>query len=165
MLSPQVMLVVAVAENGVIGHKGGLPWRIPEDLQRFKALTLGKPCIMGRKTWESLPRKPLPGRTNIVVTRDAGFRAEGVCRASDFEHALQIAAEGDPPEIAVIGGEKIFEAAVPRARRIYLTEVAGRPDGDAHMPPINRDEWRELLRESPRETGGVRYSFVILERR
>ena len=90
------LFVVAVAENGVIGNKGALPWRIPEDLKRFKALTLGKPCIMGRKTWDSLPKKPLPGRTNIVVTRDPAFRADGAEVAHSFEDALGIAARGSP---------------------------------------------------------------------
>jgi dihydrofolate reductase len=160
-----IALVVAVAENGIIGNKGALPWRIPEDLQRFKSLTLGKPCIMGRRTWESLPRRPLPGRTNIVVTRNGAFRAEGAQVAGDFEHALQIAAEDHPLEIAVIGGEKIFEAALPRAHRIYLTEVTGSPEGDVLMPKIDRAEWRELYRDGPHEKPGFRYSFVTLERR
>ncbi len=162
--SPPIGLFVAVAENRVIGNKGALPWRIPEDLKRFKALTIGKPCIMGRRTWESLPRKPLPGRTNIVVTRDAGFRAEGARCVNSFEIALEIAAEDDPTEIAIIGGEKVFEAALPRASRIYLTEVMDSPEGDVFMPRIDRAEWFELCREGPHETGGFRYSFVILER-
>jgi dihydrofolate reductase len=160
-----ITLVVAVAENGVIGNKGSLPWRIPEDLRRFKALTLGKPCIMGRKTWESLPRKPLPGRTNIVVTANVQFSAQGARRAHGFDHALEIAAEEHPEEIAVIGGEKIFEEALLRALRIHLTEVMGRPDGDAFLPVIDRADWREVARDGPYETAGLRYSFVTLERR
>lgn len=161
---PPITLVVAAAQNGVIGINGGLPWRIPDDLKRFKALTLGRPCIMGRKTWESLPRKPLPGRTNIVVTRDPEYRAPGAVTASSFERAIEIAAQENPSEIAVIGGENIFAAALPRAQRIYLTEVLCTPEGDAFMPPIDFAEWHETWRDSPREAGALRYSFVTLER-
>lgn len=160
-----ITLVVAVAENGVIGNKGSLPWHIPEDLRRFKALTLGKPCIMGRKTWESLPRKPLPGRSNIVVTADVQFSAQGARRAHCFDRALEIAAEEHPEEIAVIGGERIFEAALPRALRIHLTEVMGRPEGDAFLPVIDRADWCEVARDGPYEIAALHYSFVTLERR
>jgi dihydrofolate reductase len=159
-----ITLVVATAENRVIGINGRLPWQIPEDLKRFKSLTLGKPCIMGRKTWQSLPRQPLPGRTNIVVTRDADFRAPGALIASSFERAVEIAAQENPREIAVIGGENIFAAALPLAQRIYLTEVSSAPDGDAFMPEIDLVEWRETQRDGPHEAGGLRYSFVTLER-
>ena len=165
MTLPPITLVVAAAENGVIGINGRLPWQIPDDLKRFKALTLGKPCIMGRKTWDSLPRKPLPGRTNIVVTRNPEFCAPGALIASSFERAIEIAARENPPEIAVIGGENIFAAALPLARRIYLTEVSCAPDGDAFMPEISPAEWRQTSRDSPRETGALRYSFVTLERK
>jgi dihydrofolate reductase len=158
-------LVVAVAKNGVIGNKGALPWRIPEDLKRFKALTLGKPCIMGRKTWDSLPNKPLPGRTNIVVTRDFAFRDSGAEIAHSFEDALGIAARESPPEIMIIGGEAIFAASLPLAHRIELTEVMAAPEGDAFMPPFERTEWQETRREGPYEAGPLRYAFVSLERR
>lgn len=158
-------LVVAVAENGVIGHKGALPWRIPEDLKRFKAITLGKPCIMGRKTWESLPKKPLPSRTNIVVTRDHAFCAEGAEIAHSFDDALGIAARGTPEEIMIIGGEAIFRAALPLAQRIELTEVMAAPEGDAFMPPFDRTKWQEVAHEGPHEAGPLRYAFVTLERR
>jgi dihydrofolate reductase len=161
---PSIMLVVAAAENGVIGFNGRLPWQIPEDLKRFKALTLGKPCIMGRKTWQSLPRQPLPGRTNIVVTRDPDFCAPGALVASSFDHAIEIAAQENPQEIAVIGGENIFAAALPLAHRIELTEVSASPEGDAFMPEIDFTEWRETWRDAPRESGALRYSFVTLER-
>ena len=160
----RIVLVVAAAENRVIGHKGGLPWRIPEDLKRFKALTLGKPCIMGRKTWESLPIKPLPGRTNIVVTREPVFQAEGARLARDFATALRLAEQENPDEIAIIGGEQIFAVALPLAHRIYLTEVSGQPEGDAFMPNIKRSEWREISRDGPDEWRGTHYSFVTLER-
>jgi len=159
-----IALVVAASENGVIGAAGTLPWHIPEDLRRFKALTLGKPCIMGRKTWQSLPRKPLPGRTNIVVSRDPGFRAEGARLAADFESALRLAAQEHPAEIAVIGGEKIFAAALPYASRIYSTEIAGHIAGDAFMPPFDRSHWRETGRDGPHQSGSLHYSFVTLEK-
>jgi len=161
---PPITLVVAAAENGVIGINGGLPWQIPDDLKRFRTLTLGKPCIMGRKTWESLPRKPLPGRTNIVVTHDPEYRAPGALIASSFDRAIEIAAQENPSEIAVIGGENIFAAALPLAQRIYLTEVSCAPDGDAFMPEIDFTQWRETWRDTPREAGDLRYSFVTLER-
>jgi dihydrofolate reductase len=160
----RIALVVAAAENRVIGNKGELPWRIPDDLKRFKALTLGKPCIMGRKTWQSLPLKPLPGRTNIVVTRDADFRADGARLARDFATALRLSEQENPSEIAVIGGEQIFAAALPLAHCIHLTEVCGNPEGDAFMPHIDRDQWREISRDGPYGTGRTRYSFVTLER-
>jgi len=158
-------LVVALAENGVIGNKGALPWRIPDDLKRFKALTLGKPCIMGRKTWDSLPRRPLPGRTNIVVTRDHGFRADGAEIAHSFEEALRIAARGAPDEIMIIGGAAIFAAALPLAQRMELTEITAAPEGDAFMPRLDRAQWQETKREGPHEAGALRYVFVTLERR
>jgi dihydrofolate reductase len=158
---PRISIVVAVAENGVIGNRGALPWRIPEDLKRFKALTMGKPVIMGRKTWDSLPRRPLPGRTNIVVTRNPEFRAEGAIVAHGFDEAV---AKAGADEIAVIGGEAIFAAALPLAETIHLTEVAASPEGDAFMPPIDRTLWREVSREGPYEADGLRYSFVTLER-
>jgi dihydrofolate reductase len=153
-----------VAENGVIGSKGGLPWRIPEDLKHFKALTLGKPCIMGRKTWDSLPRKPLPGRTNIVVTRDHNFCAEGATAAHSFDEALSLARAQTREEIMVIGGEAIFAAALPLAKRIYLTEIAATPEGDAFMPAFDRSQWREPAREGPFDAAGLAYNFVTLER-
>ena len=158
-------LVVAVAKNGVIGNKGALPWRIPEDLKRFKALTLGKPCIMGRKTWDSLPKRPLPGRANIVVTHNDGFQAEGAEVAHSFEDALGIAGRGTPDEIMIIGGAAIFAAALPRAQRVELTESMASPEGDAFMPPFDRARWLETKRDGPREAGGLRYDFVTLERR
>jgi dihydrofolate reductase len=157
----RISLVVAVAENGVIGQRGTLPWRLPEDLKRFKALTMGKPVIMGRKTWDSLPRKPLPGRKNIVVTRNPQFGAEGAIVANSFSDAV---AKADADEIAVIGGEAIFAGALPLAKIIHLTEVAGSFEGDAFMPPIDRRQWREIAREGPYDANGLRYSFVTLER-
>ena len=160
-----VTLVVAVAENGAIGKDGALPWRIPEDLRRFKALTMGRPVIMGRKTWDSLPKKPLAGRRNIVVTRNAEFHAEGAVVAHSFSDALAIAQSENPDSVMVIGGAEIFAAALPLARRIELTEIAASPAGDAFMPPIDRAEWREATRTASSSAEGLNYSFVTLERR
>ena len=160
-----ISLVVAAAENGVIGLRGALPWRIPEDLKRFKALTMGRPIIMGRKTWDSLPRKPLPGRTNIVVTRNRDFSTEGAQIAHSFADAIAFGSASGADEIAVIGGEAIFAAALPVAQYIHLTEVAGTPEGDAFMPPIDRTLWQETAREGPYDADGLAYSFVTLTRR
>jgi len=159
-----IALVVAAAENGVIGKGGDLPWRLPEDLKRFKALTLGKPTIMGRKTWDSLPRKPLPGRTNIVITRDPDFRAEGARVVYGYEEAIAVADAENPREISVIGGAAVFEAALPGASIIHLTEVEGAQDGDVFMPDFDRAQWRETKREGPLQEGALRYHFVTLNR-
>lgn len=166
-MSAIVSLVIARAANGVIGQRGQIPWHIPADMKHFKAVTMGKPCIMGRKTWDSLPKKPLPGRTNIVVTRDSGFQASGAVVACSFEDALVRAQTESPEEVAVIGGADIYRAALPHACRIHLTEVHGEFDGDVHMPPFDPGEWREIWRED--QAGGAAgaplYSFVVLERR
>ena len=163
-MSP-VVLVVAVAKNGVIGSKGQLPWRIPDDMKRFKLLTMGRPVIMGRKTWESLPKKPLPGRSNIVLTRDPAFRASGASVAHSFDVALAEAEKENPIEIMVIGGEAVFAAALPHASRIHWTEVEAQPEGDAFMPALEHSHWHEVAREGPFLEGPLRYSFVTLERR
>jgi dihydrofolate reductase len=160
-----ISLVVAAAENGVIGRDGALPWRIPEDLKRFKTLTMGKPTIMGRKTWDSLPRKPLPGRTNIVVSRNPHFRPDGAEVVHSVAEAIARGRATGAEEIAIIGGEAIFAAALPVAQTIHLTEVAASPEGDAFMPRIDREQWREVAREGPYDAGGLRYSFVTLARR
>jgi dihydrofolate reductase len=159
-------LALARADNGVIGRAGGLPWRIPDDMRRFKALTLGKPCIMGRKTWDSLPRKPLPGRTNIVVTRDESFRAEDAVVVRSLDDAIAQAEQENSEEIMVIGGAEIYRAALPLANRIHLTEVHGAFDGDVVMPPFDAAEWMEVAREDrpATEADGPSYSFVTLER-
>ncbi len=157
-----IALVVAVADNGVIGDAGRIPWRISDDMKHFKAVTLGKPCIMGRKTWDSLPKKPLPGRSNIVVTRDAAFAADGalVCRSLD-EAFEQVQGE---EEVAVIGGAQIYVEALPRAERIYLTEVHRAFYGDTRFV-FDRIGWREISREDHATPDGLGYSFVTLERR
>ena len=156
MSKPEIVLIVARGDNGVIGNKGTLPWHIPEDLKHFKKVTMGKPMIMGRKTFESLPGL-LPGRRHIVITRDAGWRKEGAEVAHDAEAA--IAAAGDATEIAVIGGADIFGMFLPLAKRIELTEVHRSPDGDTKMPPLGPG-WRVAAREM----GGPDIDFVTLVR-
>ena len=153
-----------MSDNGVIGDRGGLPWRIPDDMKRFRRLTLGKPIIMGRKTWDSLPKKPLPGRTNIVVTRDASWRAEGALAAHSFDEALAKARGENPSEIAVIGGAGIYQAALPLADRIELTEVHITASGDTHLPPFDKSVWRETARDDHTSADGLRFSYVTLER-
>jgi dihydrofolate reductase len=162
----RVALIVARADNGVIGRQGALPWRLPEDLRRFKALTLGKPCIMGRKTWESLPKKPLPGRSNIVVTRDRTFHADGAAIARSLDDAVALAERENPQEIMIIGGAELFREALPRATRIYLTEVHGAFEGDVVMPPFDAAEWMEVAREKrpATEANSPSYAFITLDR-
>ena len=156
MVTPEIVLIVARVDNGVIGDKGGLPWHIPEDLKHFKKRTMGKPMVMGRKTFESLPGL-LPGRRHIVVTRNMAWSADGAEVAHDAESA--IARAGDVPEIAVIGGADIFRMFLPLARRIELTEVHRSPEGDVKMPPLGQG-WRV----SAREMGGPDIDFVTLVR-
>ncbi len=141
----RISLVVAVSRNGVIGRDGGLPWHISSDLKRFKAITLGKPVIMGRKTWESLPKRPLPGRQNIVITRQPRYSAEGALVVATIDAALR-AAE-NTGEIAIIGGGEIYAMIFPLADRIYLTEVDMDVVGDTFFPPIDPGEWQEVARE------------------
>ena len=148
-------LILARAANGVIGKGGGIPWHISDDLQRFKALTLGKTIVMGRKTWDSLPKKPLPGRRNIVVTRDETWRADGA-ENMGMEKALAL------PEAVVIGGAEIYRAALAQADRIELTEVHKAFDGDARFD-FDMKDWRETARQDHVTPEGLRYSYVTLE--
>lgn len=165
-----IAFVVAIADNGVIGRANGLPWRLSGDMAWFKRITTGKPVIMGRKTWDSLPRKPLPNRPNIVVTRDAGFRAEGAEVAASVEAALMrgraLAEAAGADEIMVIGGAQIYDAALDAADRLYITEVHAEPEGDVSFPSFNPREWREVSRErhAAGEKDTADYSFVVLER-
>lgn len=153
-------MVAARADNGVIGVRGGLPWRLPADLRRFKALTTGLPMVMGRKTFESFP-KPLPGRRHIVLTREAGWARPGAEVAHDSDAALALAGG---PVAAVIGGAEIYRLLLPRTDRIELTEVHAQPDGDTWMPDLGAD-WREVAREAhAAENGRPAYSFVTLRR-
>ena len=172
---PRIALVVARGRNGVIGRDGDLPWRLRSDLQRFKAVTLGKPCIMGRRTWESLPLKPLPGRLNLVLTRDEGYgesgAAKGAVVCTTLDEAIEIAreqAEDDGvDEICVIGGTALFEAALPRARRLYLTEVDAAPEGDARFPDFDEAAWTETASETfpAGEKDDHDFVFRILDRK
>jgi len=156
-----ITFYLARADNGVIGVDGALPWRIPGELRRFKAMTMGKPMVMGRKTFASFPA-PLPGRRHIVLTRDREWRAEGAEVAHSPAEALELA--GDVPEVAVIGGAEVF--ALFDADRVELTEVHAAPAGDTIVPPFEPAEWRETAREDfPGGAGHPPYSFVTLERR
>jgi dihydrofolate reductase len=155
----EIVLVVAIADNGVIGKGGGIPWHISEDLKRFKALTLGHTIVMGRKTWDTLPRKPLPGRVNVVVTRQVEWHAEGAITASSLGQATA----GTPGTVMVIGGAKIYERALPLASRIELTEVHKNFEGDVRFD-LDRTGWRETAREEHLTADGLRYSYVTLVR-
>src|ERR1700761_7620894 len=137
----EIVLVVAIADNAVIGKDGAIPWRIPEDMKRFKAITMGHTMVMGRKTWDSLPKKPLPGRVNVVVTRQKDWRAEGA--------------------VTAIGGAEIYERALPLASRIELTEVHRAFAGDAKFH-LDRSGWKETFREDHVTPDGLRYSYVPL---
>ena len=163
-MSAAIVLVLAMADNGVIGASGTIPWRIPEDMKRFKALTIGKPIVMGRKTWDSFPKKPLPGRTNIVITRDKGWTAEGAVTVHSLDDGLTRARAENPSEIAVIGGGEIYKAALPLATRVELTEVHTDATGDTQLPQFDRATWRELSREEHATSDGLRYSYVTLQR-
>lgn len=150
-MSTRISLIVAVAENGVIGAKGGLPWRMSSDLKTFRRLTMGKPIVMGRRTYEALPKKPLDGRDNIVVTRDPFFEAEGVTIANSLADALTIArmlarTKGED-EVMVIGGAEIYRHALPAADRIYWTLVHAAVEGDTVFPELDPKEWRETSAE------------------
>jgi dihydrofolate reductase len=159
---PAITLIVARAQNGVIGRGGGLPWHIPADLKRFKTLTMGSAMVMGRKTFESLPGL-LPGRRHIVITRDASWQADGVEVAHDADEALRVAG-GEP--VSVIGGAEIFGLFLPRADRIELTEVLADVAGDTHLPdPRESGPWRETFSEDhAAEDGRPPFRFVTLER-
>jgi dihydrofolate reductase len=158
---PSIYLIAAVAQNGVIGVDGRLPWHLPEDLKHFKRLTLGHPVIMGRRTWESLG-KPLPGRENIVISRTPGFKAPGAALASSLEGALALCAE--EPVAFVIGGERLFADCLPIATGLVLTEILRDYEGDTWFPPFDRGEWREAQREAHTGAEGVRFDFVRYER-
>jgi dihydrofolate reductase len=154
-----LVFVLARADNGVIGVDGRLPWHLPDDLRRFKAMTMDKPMVMGRKTFESFP-SPLPGRRHIVLTRDRDWSATGAEVAHTPEDALALAGPG---EVAVIGGAEVFALFLDRADRVELTEVHAAPDGDATVPPF--DGWREIAREDHAAKGErPAYSFVTLVR-
>jgi dihydrofolate reductase len=164
--------VVAAARNGVIGRDGRLPWKLPSDLKLFRQLTLGRPVIMGRRTWESLGIRPLPGRHNLVITRQLDYEAEGALvvhsLAAALEAARQLAEQDGADEIAIIGGGQILAEALAadQVDRIYLSEVEIEADGDTMMPAFDRDRWRETARQvmprGPRDEAS--FSLVTLDR-
>ncbi len=165
-------IYVAIAENGVIGREGGLPWRLSTDLKRFKAGTMGKPIIMGRKTWESFPKRPLPGRLNIVVTRDKAYHAEGGEAVGSLQDAIALArirarCMAGVDELCVIGGGEIYAQALPLADRLHVTHVLARVDGDTVFPPIDPKIWRltsaEDIPAGEKDTHATRYA--VYERR
>ena len=166
----EIVLVVAVAENGVIGRDNAIPWRLKSDQQRFKAITLNKPVVMGRKTFESL-RRPLPGRTNIVVTRDPNYRARGAVVTTSFENARAVA-HGDAlrrfaTEIAVIGGAEVYAQWMAAASRLEITEVHARPDGDTRFPAVDPAAWEEVgrVRNPAGPDDSADFSYVTYRRR
>lgn len=159
--APRVCLVAAVASNGVIGANGAIPWHLPEDLRHFKALTLGHPVIMGRRTWESLG-KALPGRENIVVTRTPGYEARGAAVAASLEAALAMCA--DKSVAFVIGGAELYRAALPKADGLVFTEIHRDYAGDTWFPEFDRRQWRQTQCIPQTGADGVRFDFVLYER-
>lgn len=162
---PKICLVAARARNGVIGVDGDLPWRLSSDMRLFRETTRGKPVIMGRKTWESLPRRPLPGRLNIVVTRQAGYSAEGAKVVDNLGDALAAAFaranEERVDEVCVIGGAQIYAAALDFADRLYLTEVDAAPEGETRFPAFDEEGWEEVRREAFSAAEGDDHAFVF----
>jgi dihydrofolate reductase len=159
--APRLTLVVAYSGNRVIGRDNALPWKLPGDLAHFKRTTLGRPILMGRKTWESLGR-PLPGRRNIVISRNADYRAEGALVVPDL--AAAVAACAGEEEVFVIGGAQIYAVALAAADRIIATEVQATVEGDAFFPYLPRFEWRESSREAQPSENGYSYDFVVYDR-
>lgn len=165
---PVPVIVVAVSDNGVIGDGETMPWHLPADLKRMKRITMGKPLVMGRKTYRSIGR-PLPGRTNIVVTRDRGFKVEGVEIAHDLDEALdlarRVALTDGVDEIIVFGGAEIYRQAFDKVQRIHLTEIHVDAEGQTRFPDYEKDEWKETEREDlPADGDAPAHSFVTLER-
>jgi dihydrofolate reductase len=160
----RISLVAAVAHGGVIGRGGALPWRLPEDMARFRGLTMGHPVVMGRRTWESLPERfrPLPGRRNIVVTRNPSWQADGAERAGSLEDVLRLL-EGSP-QVFVIGGGELFAAALPLADELQLTEIDAEVDGETFFPPWDRSAFEETSREQHVSADGMPFAFVTYRR-
>ncbi len=157
--------VVAATENNVIGRDNGMPWHLPADLQHFKAVTLGSPVLMGRKTFEAIGR-PLPGRRNLVLTRSAAFSVPGIEVVHSLDEAIGLA--GDVPELMIIGGAALYELALPRTQRVHLTRLHMTLEGDAHFPALPASQWREVSRSERRladERNACDMTFLVLERR
>lgn len=167
MSRPVVALVAAVARNGVIGHGKALAWRLPEDMRHFRSVTMGLPVIMGRNTWDSLPERfrPLPGRRNVVLTRQSGWTAEGAETTHSLDQALALLA--DSPRVCVIGGAEVYAAAMPRADELVLTEIERDFDGDTHFPAWPRGQFDEVSREAHRAAppNDFDFAFVTYRRR
>ena len=161
----RINLILARAANGVIGKDGVMPWHLPEDMAHLKATTMGAPVIMGRKTWDSIPPKfrPLPGRTNIVVTRQENLNETGLNRASSLQEALSICEQMAAPEVWVIGGAQIYAEAAPLAHRAVVTEIGREFEGDAHAPSLSAD-WQETAREVHIAADGLPFEFVTYVR-
>jgi dihydrofolate reductase len=160
----RVSWVVAASDNDVIGREGGLPWHVSSDLKLFKQITIGNPVIMGRKTWESLPKPPLPGRRNIVVSRQKAFQAEGADIAQSVEAAIRLCSGAS--EVSIIGGGEIYSASLPMTDRIYLTRIHLTVDGDTFLPALDEAEWREVQRrEFPKdERDDAPFTLIVLDR-
>jgi len=160
-----ISLIAALASNRTIGKDNELLWHLPEDMRHFRETTRGKPVIMGRKTWESLPEsfRPLPGRHNIVVSRDPAYQASGATLASSLADAVAQAADAD--EVFVIGGAQLYRQALPLASRLYLTEIEQDFDGDVFFPEVPPQDWEEISREPSQGTSGQQFSFVVYQRR
>jgi dihydrofolate reductase len=160
-------IVVATSRNGVIGKDNQLPWHLPEDLKYFKKITMGKPIVMGRKTYESIGR-PLPGRTNIVITRNTSWQADGVVVVNSLDQAITVAEQAcldsGATEAMVIGGSEIYRQALDKADRLYITQVNIEIEGDAHFPEIDLIQWRELNRVAGEEGASIEHAFVIFEK-
>lgn len=158
-----ISIVAALAENRTIGVSGKLPWHISEDLKYFKSITLGLPIIMGRKTFDSIG-SPLSGRQNIIISRNPNFSCEGIKVAPNLDAALVISKKLPADETMIIGGGQIYNQALPIANRLYLTEIHAHFKGDTVFPEFNRSNWTEKSRISNKNSDGMRYSFVVLER-
>jgi len=160
----KVSLVAAVARGGVIGREGTIPWRLPEDVARFKMLTIGHPVVMGRRTWDSLPDRfrPLPGRRNVVVTRNPAWRADGAQHAGSLEEALRLL--GTAPQVFVIGGAELYAKALPLADELLLTEIDANFEGDTFFPSFDRAAFEEASRELRVSETGIPFAFVIYQR-
>ncbi len=164
-ISMKIAMIAAMTDEGVIGIENRLPWKLPNDMKWFRQHTLGKPIIMGRKTFESFGSKPLPDRTNIIITRDQAYQAEDSIVVHSIEEALQ--AVGEVDEVMIIGGASFYEQMLPRADRLYLTFVHSKIAGDAWFPEVNFTEWheRERIDYEPDEKNALAHSFVILDRK
>ena len=160
-----ISLIAAVARNGAIGKDNQLLWHLPEDMRYFREKTRGKPVIMGRRTWESLPDafRPLPGRHNVVISRNATFQAPGATLVGSLNEAIQLT-EDTADEVFIIGGAELYRQALPAVQRLYLTEIASDFDGDVFFPPIQASDWTEISRSAAQSASGLEFSFVVYQR-